>query len=336
MRHKLKPIAEQVMVITGASSGIGLRAAREAAERGAKVLLVDRNELALRRAVQEITACGDMAAYAVADVGVPAEAEAAARLAAERFGRIDTWVNDAGVAIYATLEQTPFDEHERLFRINYFGVVNGAQAALPYLKQGGGALITIGLTASGVPSPLLGAYAASQQAVKGFLDSLRIELAAERVPVSVTLIKPSGMETPIGEQTAHHQPQEALVPPPVHDSNIVADTIIHAAQHPRREITVGRFSRANVLVRTHFPRLLKPGAPLLMPLPADRNRLPAARDGPFGAGDDGQMRAGMQTGGRISLYTSASRHRAIAGLGIGAIAGLAALLLSRRKSLRPD
>src|SRR5689334_604460 len=133
-RYRLRPFADQVVVITGASSGIGLDTARIAAARGAKVVLIARDEAALRQAVLEIEGAGGVAAFAVADVGVPAEVDAAAAVAIDRFGRIDTWVNNAGVAIYALLADTPIDEHERLFRTNYFGAVNGATAAIRHMR----------------------------------------------------------------------------------------------------------------------------------------------------------------------------------------------------------
>jgi NADP-dependent 3-hydroxy acid dehydrogenase YdfG len=132
MKITLKPLVEQVILLTGASSGIGLVTAKLAASRGAKVMLVARSEDALADAVREIEAAGGQAAYAVADVGDAGQVRAAAAAAVARFGRIDTWVNNAGVAIYAKLAETPLDEHERMFRTNYFGVVNGATAALSH------------------------------------------------------------------------------------------------------------------------------------------------------------------------------------------------------------
>lgn len=135
-RINLKPIAEQVVVVTSASSGIGLATARLAARCGAGVLLVSRDGEALRRIAAEIRAEGGRAAWEVADVGDAEEVEAAAACAVERFGRIDGWVNDAGVAIYARLIDTPADEHERMFRTNYWGVVNRSLAAVRQLREG--------------------------------------------------------------------------------------------------------------------------------------------------------------------------------------------------------
>jgi NAD(P)-dependent dehydrogenase (short-subunit alcohol dehydrogenase family) len=138
MAVRLKPIAEQVVIITGASSGIGLETARMAARAGACVHLIARNDDALAAIVADIEQAGGTASFAVADVGDRAALATAAAIAVERFGRIDTWVNDAGVAIYAALLDTPLAEHERLFRTNYFGVVNGAQVAIEHLRRQGG------------------------------------------------------------------------------------------------------------------------------------------------------------------------------------------------------
>ena len=180
MSVRLRPLSDQVMLITGASSGIGLVTAKAAAAKGASVMLVARNEQSLRNAVKEIQAHGGVADYAVADVGTMQEVREAASKTISRFGRIDTWVSCAGTAIYGRLVDTPLEEHERLFRTNYFGTVHSALTAVQHLARGG-ALISIGSIASDLPSPILSAYSASKHAVKGFIDSLRMELVTDRV-----------------------------------------------------------------------------------------------------------------------------------------------------------
>ena len=333
MKISLKPLAEQVMLITGASSGIGLVTARAAAARGAKVMLVARNRQALAGIVEEITASGGTAAFAVADVGEPGDVGAAADEAIRCFGRIDTWVNDAGVTIYAQLKDTPLDEHERLFRTNYFGVVNGCQTAVPLLKAGG-ALITVGSIASDLPSPILGAYAASKHAVKAYIQALRMELHADGLPIAVTLVKPSGIDTPIGQHTANHGDGdiqgEAMVPPPLYAPELVADAILYAAEHVRRDITVGGIGRLQVLVGQHFPWLIDLLAPVMMPALFDRTRPATPGDALFSSPEAGRERSGTSRPRTISAYTSAQLHpAATAGIGLAIGAGAAALLFRR-------
>ena len=332
MKLRLKPLDQQVVVITGASSGIGLVAARMAAERGAKVLLVARDGAALADVVEGIVSEGGDADYAVADVGDMAAVEAAGDKAVARWGRIDSWVNNAGGAIYGKLVDTPLDEHERLFRTNYFGVVHGALVAVRHLRDAGGALITVGSIASQLPSPILSAYSASKHAAKGFIDALRMELIGDALPISVTLVMPSGIDTPIARHAATHTDGEALIPPPVYDPALVAEAILDAAQHPRREITVGGVGRLQVLLGTHFPALLDLLAGPLTNRIKDPTRPPTPQSSLFAPFDEGHERSGVQPGRTFSVYTAAERHRGtiVGGLAVAGVAGIAALLLRRR------
>ncbi|HEX2219445.1 MAG TPA: SDR family NAD(P)-dependent oxidoreductase, partial [Gemmatimonadales bacterium] len=167
MKHKLKPIGEQVIVITGASSGIGLATAKLAAERGGRVVLVSRDEEDLAAAAGEIRASGGWATYQVADVADYRAMQRVARQVVVELGRIDTWVNNAGVTVYGLIEEVPIEDARRLFETNYWGVVNGSLAALPHLRTDGGALINVGSVLSDTGYPLQGHYTASKHAVKG-------------------------------------------------------------------------------------------------------------------------------------------------------------------------
>src|SRR3954471_16175294 len=196
-KPKLKPLNEQVIVITGASSGIGLATAETAAKKGAKGVLAARSEGTLNDIVNRITAAGGEAIAVTCDVSDRQQVEQLARAAIERFGRIDTWVNDAGLGLYARLDEVSEEDARRLFDINFWGLVNGSLAALPHLKKQGGALINIGSEVSGAYVPLLGMYVASKHAVKGFNDTLRVEIEdVDQAPISITLIQPTATDTP--------------------------------------------------------------------------------------------------------------------------------------------
>src|SRR5580765_257557 len=213
---KLKPLADQVIVITGASSGIGLATARMAARRGARLVLNSRNDAALRQLSDEINAKGGEAMYQAADVADEAALRLVADLAVARFGGFDTWINNAGISIYGRLTEISNDEHRRLMDTNFWGVVNGSRIAAEHLRTRGGALINIGSTLSDRAIPAQGMYCASKHAVKGFTDALRMELSAEGAPISVTLVKPAAVDTPYTDHAKNYLTEAAKNPPPVY------------------------------------------------------------------------------------------------------------------------
>jgi NADP-dependent 3-hydroxy acid dehydrogenase YdfG len=158
---RLKKLRDQTLVITGASSGIGLATAKLAAAKGARVVLSSRNEDALRRAVNEIRGTGGRAMSVVADVADEQAVKNVADRAVENFGGFDTWINNAGVSIYGRLTEVPMEDKRRLFDVNFWGVVNGCRAAVPHLQRRGGALVNIGSIVSDRAIPLQGIYSAS-------------------------------------------------------------------------------------------------------------------------------------------------------------------------------
>ena len=245
MKYTLKPLHEQVMVITGPSSGIGLATALMAAAGGAKLVLASRSEQVLDELCNQILQAGGEAIRVVADVGRRVDLDRVAEAAVERFGRIDTWVNNAGVSIYGRLQDVGEQDNRRLFDTNFWGVVNGSLAALPELRKTGGALINVGSEVSEAVVPLQGMYSASKHAVKGFTDALRVELMAEDIPVAVTLIQPTAVNTPYPEQARNYLDKEPKLPSPRIDPKRVAEAILEAACKPERDVKVGAMSKLN-------------------------------------------------------------------------------------------
>ena len=257
MKPELKALKEQVVVVTGASSGIGMATALAAAHEGARVVLVARSEATLQQIAEHINAAGGSALAVAADVSDRAQVEAAAQRAVERFGRIDTWVNNAGVSIYGRLDEVEDADSRRLFDVNYWGVVNGSLTALPHLKKnpGGGALINVGSEVSDAAIPLQGMYSASKHAVQGFTDALRVELDADEAPVSVTLIQPTAVNTPYPEHAANYLSQEPMLPTPMIEPEKVASAILDAAIDPVRDVKVGAMSKLNTTLAKVLPSL---------------------------------------------------------------------------------
>jgi NAD(P)-dependent dehydrogenase (short-subunit alcohol dehydrogenase family) len=254
MKITLKPLNEQVIVFTGASSGIGLVTATHAAGHGACVVLSARNEEELRRATETIRRNGGRAVYAVADVADPAQVEQIADTAIREFGRIDTWVNNAAVSMYGRIMELSIDDMRRQMDVNYWGQVYGSRTAVQHLRRDGGALINVGSALSDRAIPLQGGYCAAKHALKAFTDVLRMELEEQGIPVSVTLVKPASIDTPFFEKARTLLGVEPQPVPPVYAPEVVSDVILHAARHPLRELIAGG-SGAKLSAARFAPRL---------------------------------------------------------------------------------
>jgi short-subunit dehydrogenase len=256
MATKLRKVADQVIVITGASSGIGLATAEEAARRGAKLALAARSANTLNEVVARITAAGGEAIAVACDVADRAQVDDVAAAAVARFGRIDTWVNNAGLGMYGRHDETRDADARRLFDVNFWGVVNGCLAALPHLRARGGALVTVGSEVSDAYSPLMAMYVASKHAVKGYIDVLRVEVEdIDKAPVAVTLIQPTAVDTPFPQHARNYMAREAKLPTPMIEPKAVADAILDAAESPTREKKVGSMSLLNTTVAKLAPGL---------------------------------------------------------------------------------
>ncbi|MDP4026295.1 SDR family oxidoreductase [Methylobacterium sp. NEAU 140] len=327
MTHK--PLRDQTIVVTGASSGIGLATARMAAERGARVVLTARSGAALDRIAAEIERDGGRAVAVAADVGERAEVEAVAARAVAVFGGFDTWVNVAGLTIYGPLRAVSGEDHERLMRTNFWGTVHGSLLAVEHLSRRGGALINVGSVASDLAFPLQGMYSASKHAVKGFTDALRMELRQENAPVSVTLVKPTSIDTPLPRRARNYMDREPMLPPPVYRPEEVAHAILHAAVHPTRDVFVGGAGKLFAAAKEFAPGaydLLAPAIVAMQKRSGQPRRPDGALHGP--EQDDTGHARGDQPGYvmRTSAYTRASLDP-LAAMGTVAALGLAATAL---------
>jgi short-subunit dehydrogenase len=240
MDIKLKPLEEQVIVITGATSGIGLATAEMAAKKGARVVLSSRNELDLQNIVARLQAAGCNVLGVKADVRQMSELENLAQQAVSAFGRIDTWVNNAGGSIYGYLLDMKEEEERDLFDTNFWGIRHGCHVAVKYLKDKGGALINLGSEVSLRSIPLQGIYAATKHAVKAYNDALRMELAHQQVPISVSLIRPTAINTPFPDHAVNRlRTGEPSLPNPTYHPDFVAEAILKCATSPTRDVFVG-------------------------------------------------------------------------------------------------
>jgi NADP-dependent 3-hydroxy acid dehydrogenase YdfG len=332
MAIKLKQLRDQVIVLTGASSGIGLTTARIAAKRGARLVLAARNEEALEQLVAEIRQGGGEAIGVVADVGSEEAVSGLARAAVARYGGFDTWVNNAGVTLFGWMDVVATEDHRRLFETNFWGVVYGSLEAVRHLRERGGALINLGSIAGDRAVPLQGMYSASKHAVKGFTDALRMELAAVAAPISVSLIKPASIDTPIPQHARNYLDEEPRLPQPLYAPELVAEAILHCAEHPRRDVIVGGSGKAITTLGLAAPRVADQAMQTRAFLNQEKTGEPPREPGgalyapTFGLHERGEHPGPVR---ETSLYTKAALHPLLTGaLVIGV--GLAAAAVARR------
>lgn len=235
-----KPLNEQVVAVTGASSGVGRAIARAFGAAGAKVGLIARGKDGLEAAAEEIRQAGGEALVLPCDVSDAPQVQKAAHEIAEKWGRIDTWVNDAMVSVFSpVVEMTP-EEYRRVTEVNYLGTVYGTLAALRYmLPKDEGVILQVGSALVYRSIPLQSAYCASKAAIRGFSDSLRCELLHDRSRVKVCMMQLPAVNTPQFDVVRTRLPRHPMPVPPIFQPEVIARAALHLAMHPRRELWVG-------------------------------------------------------------------------------------------------
>jgi NAD(P)-dependent dehydrogenase (short-subunit alcohol dehydrogenase family) len=277
---QLKPISQQVVVVVGASSGIGRDTALKFAQRGAKVVVSARSQPGLESLVDEIKGFTGEATAIAADVSDFNQVKAIADQAISEYGRIDTWVHNAAVELYASFEQTTPEEFKRLIDVNLMGQVHGAMAALPHLKrEGRGALIHVSSIEARRSLPLQSAYAAAKHGIDGFLEALRVELQHEKLPISVTNVMPASINTPIFTKARTKLGVKPQGVPPIYQPSLVSDAILGVAEHPKRDVVVGGAGKMILLAQRISPGLVD-AYMVLTAFKGQRTNEPKAADAP--------------------------------------------------------
>jgi NAD(P)-dependent dehydrogenase (short-subunit alcohol dehydrogenase family) len=252
-----RPLGEAVVVITGASSGIGRAAALRIAQRGASLALCARAEEPLVRVAAECEGAGAKTFRQALDVADEEALEAFAAATEERFGRIDVWVNNAATMAYGNFEDIPSEVFRRVVETNLMGQVHGARAALRrFRRQGSGVLINMSSVWGRVPSPQVAPYVTSKHAIRAFSECLHSELRDEP-DIHVATVVPQAVDTPIFEHAGNYTSRQVRPIPPVLDPDEVALGIELCAENPKREVSYGRAGRGLEVLHAAAPPLYR-------------------------------------------------------------------------------
>ncbi len=275
---QLKPINQQVVAVVGASSGIGRETALQFAKRGAKLVVSARSEQKLASLVDEIRGFGGEITATVADVAVFDQVKAIADRTVEVYGRLDTWVHVPAIGLFATFDNITPEEFKHVIDVDLMGQVYGAMAALPHLKrEGRGALIHISSMEGRRSLPYQSAYSAAKHGIEGFVEAMRLELQHEKIPISVTSVKPAVINTPFWNNGLTKLGVKPAGIPPYYDPRLVADAILYVAEHPTRDFMVGDAARALDALQRLSPELAD-SLLLLFGFPLQRTEQPKSPD----------------------------------------------------------
>lgn len=252
-----RPIKDSVIVITGASSGIGRATALDFAKQGATLLLAARREAPLQELAVECSRLGGQALAVPTDTTNEEAVQALARRAVETFGRLDVWVNNAAVTLFARFEEAPPEVFRRVIETNLFGYIHGARAALPYFReQGSGILINVDSVVGAAPQPYTSAYVISKYGIRGLAGCLRMELHLDNAPdIHVCTVMPASFDTPLFEHAANYTGRKPKAMDPVYSAEQVAETIVGLVERPQREVIVGQAGYMMVMQSTFAPEL---------------------------------------------------------------------------------
>jgi NAD(P)-dependent dehydrogenase (short-subunit alcohol dehydrogenase family) len=234
-----KPLSRQVVVVAGGSYGLGRALAAAAARHGATVVVGARGQDGLDGAVRDVEAAGTRALALETDVSDRAQVQELADRAAERFGRIDTWIANAMVTVYSEAHRLEDEELRRVFDVNFFGGVYGYWAALPYLRDSRGTFIQIASALSYRGIPLQAAYCSTKAALRAFFEAARVEQRKERSGVDISVILPGAINTPQFDRARQKMGLQPQPVPPIYQPEPFAEAVVDCCERPIRELPIG-------------------------------------------------------------------------------------------------